>query len=500
MNKKTLICAACAALCLSSVPFSVSAAESGDYVYGTMDIPYADFYKGEFKDSSNAYDVDAVSSATAGKWKMNEEGKLCEGTFNEANAEGDGGKILGVTYPVAVKKDDLSAVTGKMNFTETSDVPAAYKVVSVDNGTISFSEVKDSTPEKLTGEATITANTAWGDYLVNVKDKPEDMGAISGAVIKTKDGKAYGMRHLENIWRGELAWSSGVKKTEPHGNELSYENFKDLMGATISEVVYITKNGYYTAETDLYVPYKFEATVTVENAAVNSGKTTFKAEGIPADFSPVYSAGDLDVTVNGDTINFKNAKPGSYTLTIEDKNGKYASVSGTFTLTTDKMPAAYENGAIVKAKDASDEDYKDFMSKISKITVNEKAYNASGRGAVKIVKEDGTIDMDVASREVKVFDGSDKYNVTVEATGYEKKLEFVIDTKAAEVTTTAAVTEAAPSTTTAKAGATTTAKVTAANVSSTPKTGDTSNAMAPVFALVMAGAAATLSLKRKNNK
>ena len=53
---------------------------------------------------------------------------------------------------------------------------------------------------------------------------------------------------------------------------------------------------------------------------------------------------------------------------------------------------------------------------------------------------------------------------------------------------------------TAKAGETTTAKVTAANVSSTPKTGDTSNAMAPAFALVMSGAAATLSLKRKNNK
>ena len=144
MNKrKSLICAACAAICLSSVPFSASAAETGDYVYGTMNIPYADFYKGEFKNSPNAYDVDAVSSATSGKWKMNEEGKLVEGTFNEANAEGEGGKILGVTYPVAVKKDDLSAVSGKMNFTETSDVPAAYKVVSVDNGAISFSEVKD---------------------------------------------------------------------------------------------------------------------------------------------------------------------------------------------------------------------------------------------------------------------------------------------------------------------------------------------------------------------
>ncbi len=499
MNKrKSLICAACAAICLSSVPFSASAAEAGDYVYGTMNIPYADFYKGEFKNSPNAYDVDAVSSATSGKWKMNEEGKLVEGTFNEANAEGEGGKILGVTYPVAVKKDDLSAVSGKMNFTETSDVPAAYKVVSVDNGAISFSEVKDSTPEKLSGEATITANTAWGDYLVKVADMPQDMGAISGALIKTTDGKTYGMRHLENIWRGELAWSSGVKKTEPHGNALSYENFKDLMGATISEVTYITKNGYYTAETSLYVPVRFEAQVTVENAAADSGKTTFKTEGIPADFSPVYSAGDLNVSVEGDTLNFRNGKPGNYTLTIEDKNGKYASVSGTFTLTTDKMPAAYENGAIVKAADASVADYADFMSKVSKITVNEKAYNASGRGAVKIIKEDGTIDMDAASKDAKVFEGSDKYSVKVEAVGYEKALEFIIDTKAAEVTTAAAVTDAASVTTTSKSGSTTTAKQTAQNVSSTPKTGDTRGSFAAIASLGLAGAAAVITSRRKN--
>ena len=61
-------------------------------------------------------------------------------------------------------------------------------------------------------------------------------------MIKTTDGKTYGMRHEENIWRGELAWSSGIVTTEPHGNTLSYKNFESLMGATINEVVFKKKN------------------------------------------------------------------------------------------------------------------------------------------------------------------------------------------------------------------------------------------------------------------
>ena len=52
-----------------AVPFSANAAD-GDKVYGTMNIPYADFYAAEI---DNAYAVDAVSSATARtKWAMNE--------------------------------------------------------------------------------------------------------------------------------------------------------------------------------------------------------------------------------------------------------------------------------------------------------------------------------------------------------------------------------------------------------------------------------------------
>ena len=69
--------------------------------YGTMNIPYAEFYKAEIDD---AYTVDAVSSATTkGKWGMNGEGEIVEGTYNNGN-----GTILGVKFPVEVSSSDVS--------------------------------------------------------------------------------------------------------------------------------------------------------------------------------------------------------------------------------------------------------------------------------------------------------------------------------------------------------------------------------------------------------
>lgn len=503
MKKRTFIAAVCAATALTSVPFSVSAAE-GDYIYGTMEIPYADFYRAELEGSANTIEVDAVTSATASKWSMNEEGKLCEGTFNKPNENGEGGQILGVVYPVAVKKEDLTSFEGSSyNFTKTDEVPSAYKIVTVENGAVSFSAVQDSTPEKLTGQATITANTSWGDYLVNVADKPENMGAVYGAIVRTSNNKSYGFRHLENIWRGEVAWSSGVRKTEPHGNELSYENYADIMGETIKEVTYITKNGYYTADTDLYVPVKFEGSVAVENASAASGKTTVTTEGFPADYAAEYGVNGLDITVSGNTVNFSSAVPGNYTLSVSDKNGKYAGLSASFTLTTDRMPAAYSDRKIVKADGASDEEFANFIKNLSKITVNEKSYSASGKGAVKVIGEDGTIDMEAASRDVKVFEGSEKYSVSVSANGYEKTLDFVIDLTPAVTTAAPSVTTAKPSSATAPSTtarpSSTTAKTNAQKLASSPATGETTSAALPVTA-VAAAVAAFLTFKKRNKK
>ena len=131
-----------AATALTAVPFSASAEE---YVYGTMNIPYADFYRAELASANNAYEVDAVSSATTSKWQMNGEGQLFEGTYHsEPNADG-GGQILGVTYPVAITQADLDALgENNYNFQPSESVPEAYKIVTVADGAASPIPVNDA--------------------------------------------------------------------------------------------------------------------------------------------------------------------------------------------------------------------------------------------------------------------------------------------------------------------------------------------------------------------
>lgn len=220
------------------------------------------------------------------------------------------------------------------------------------------------------------------------------------------------MRHEENIWRGELAWSSGIKTTEPHGNTLSYENFTDLMGATITEVTFITTDGYTTVETDTYVPVKFAGEVVIGDSASGTGSTSLTLTAFPDDFQKSYTIAD-GFTVTDSEISCTNVQPGSYTLTVSDSGGKYAEVSGTFTPTTDSMPAAYGDKALIKAEGASDEEFANFLKNISKVSVNGTEYSASGKGAVKVIGEDGSIDFSASSRNGNVFDGSENYTVSV---------------------------------------------------------------------------------------
>lgn len=415
-------------LAISSLSFGAFAAD--EVVYGTMDIPYNEFYKVELT-GSNVYDVDAVSSATtSNKWSKNGEGELVAGTYNQPNESGEGGKILGVTFPVEISKDELNKLgDNNYNFTEIQGKPSAYKQVTVENGSVSFGGVYDETPEKLSGVKTeLSTKTAWGDYLIKLEGLPENISPVYGIVLKTTDNKAYAMRHLENIWRGgsELAFSVGITTQEPHGNTLSFENYKGLIGATVNEIVYITNDGYKTIDTNMYVPVKFEGSAEVENTDADSGKTSFKTNGFPADYSKSYSVEGLDAQFTDGEISFSNAKPGSYTLTISDSSKKYADMTTEFILSTDKIPAKYENNALVKADNASDEEFENFIANIEKVSVNGTEYAASGRGSIKIIGEDGKIDFNANSKNGVVFDGSGKYDFVVKATGYNNAVEFKI--------------------------------------------------------------------------
>ena len=503
-----LTAALVAASALSAVPFTAAAE---DYVYGTMNIPYADFYKAEFGEAPNAYEVDAVSSATTGKWTKNGEGELFEGTYHSEPAEDGTGQILGVTYPVAITQADLDAL-GENNygFTALEAAPEAYKIVTVADGAASFSAVQDAAPQTITADVVLSTETPWGDYLMEFQNTPEGFNTLyRGAIVKTAGGKAFAMRHEQNIWRGELAWSSGFKTEEPHGNKLDFENYVELMGETVNEVVFIGLDGYTTLATETYIPVKCNGTVKVDNAPVSAGKTTFLTDGFPADYKEVTNVGE-GFTVDIAEITYTGVQPGNYTLTVSDENGKYADVSASFTLTTADIPVVYEDGRLVPAKDFTEADAANFIKNIAKVTVGEKDYNTGRRGTT-IVKEDGTIDFAAASRDGNVFDGSGNYSITVTSTGYDNAYSFEVkaaaetttapaETTTTTTTTTAAAAKSNTSTTAARSNSSSSnsnsASTTAASSTSSPKTGD-STALPLAAAAVAAGAAALAFSRRR---
>jgi hypothetical protein len=477
-----LSAAACmAALTAASIPAS---AEESSKVYGTMNIPYADFYSAEIE---SAYEVDAVSSATKArdenskaKWQMNQEGGLVAGTYNDGN-----GSILGVTFPVEVDAADVEALA-KYDFKALDEKPAAYKEVTVSGDTLTVSKLIDTNGEqKVSGSAEVSTSTRYGDYQLNVKGYPEETD-LYGVIVNTKEGDKYALRHLENIWRaGQISWSAGINTTEVHGNELKYENYTDSMGKTVTSVTFITLDGYTTVDVgENYLPVKFAGEVKAEDSAAGTGKTSLTLTGFPDDYKKNITIGD-SFTVSGSTISYTGAKPGKYTVNVTDENGKYAPMSGDFTLTTDDMPVKYEDGKLVKADGSSDDDAENFIRNIASVDVNGTAYNAAGKRSVKIVGEDGTIDFAVTSNETPVFDGSGNYSITVTATGYTSPYSFEIKPEP-ETTATITTTATTPS-----------GNSTLTDNSDSPKTGD---AGAGIPAAIFALAAMTAFALRKNKK
>ena len=145
-------------------------------VYGTMNIPFADFYAEE----GVSYTVDAVSSATGSKWFSD---SLATGGYSVKHENDDGGDILGVTYPVAISAADLEALgTENYGFAELAEVPAAYKNVTVADGKVSFSAVQGETAP-VDATATLTTSTVWGDYELDI-DAIHNADGTSEALVE----------------------------------------------------------------------------------------------------------------------------------------------------------------------------------------------------------------------------------------------------------------------------------------------------------------------------
>ena len=196
-----------------------------------------------------------------------------------------------------------------------------------------------------------------------------------------------------------------------------------MMGQHISKVTYYTSRGIYEIPVDdLYVPVKFEGSVKVEDADVSAGSTAVTVNGLPEDFDAGYTVEGLkEAAVKDGTLTFsKEAEKGQYTLTVTDGKEKYAPLRTTFILKTAEMPAEYNGDdsapALTAAEGAGEEAFKEYLKNITSVTVNETSYTAAGRGAVVIIKEDGSIDTGV--QDGAVFGENGAYEITVSSTGY----------------------------------------------------------------------------------
>ena len=436
----------------------VKAEEKETYVL--MNIPYAAFYKSET--TNNDVDVDVFTSATKNKTRTT---GLAGGSYHE-NA--DGSQIDGITFAVKVDPSvDLTKYkevkdTDKVDITVTNrgqtstttlegkdtlfenetyayypltEAPANYKEVSADkDGNLVFSEVKGQKAEALTGvTAELLTQSSYGDYQLNLDGLPEDKIAssnVNAVVVKTTDGTAYGLRHLENIWKGKkLAWSTGYTESV-HGCPTSSAHYASMMGKTIDSIEYYTTNGLYTIDVnDLYVPVKFAKTedaVKVADADISAGKTAIELN-LRDDFDPEYTVEGLNVKVEGNVLTFKadsSINPGKYTLTVKDKNGKYADLKTTFILSTTDMPATYDadNKKLTMAENSNKEAFNTYIGNITSVNVNGTDYAARGKGSVKIIDKDGTLVTDAAP--FKGAAAGTEFQITVTSTGYTTPLTF----------------------------------------------------------------------------
>lgn len=465
--------------------------------YVLMNIPYDEFYKADLNNNSVPVDATTSATKqktrntlAAGSYHADAEGAHINGvTFPVKVTDDFYDNNKDYTQITDDSKVDITTnIKGKVSTTTyegkkalfesadysyyvLSEIPSYYKTATVGTDKkLSFGAVNGIKTQIASGQVKtkFKTKTKYGDYQLNldgIKDAMgfEDDDVVYGVIVSTDDNTDYAMRHVENIWKTEeLAWSVGIV-TDSHGCTLSSNHYKSMVGKTIKNVTYYTSKGIFTLPVNYKVlEHAKEAAVEAENAAVSAGQTNL-AVALPADFNSAYAVTDAKGNeVNGFNVTEENlasavstyaasytqtkklvitypmnAENTEYTLTVSDNSNKYAPITTTFELYADKISAAYNNDAtapkLVVADGASPAQFADFIGKIKSVNVNGKDYPATGKGEVKLIKEDGTIDTTQAP-----FAEDSSFEIKVSATGYKDVLSFtyekpvVIDTKALE--------------------------------------------------------------------
>ena len=414
----------------SEEEFSDAAGEEAS-TYVLMNIPYEQFYKEETK--NNNIKVDAFTSATKNKSRT-KKSIMANGSYH---VNSDGSDITGVTFPVKVSS--LSALSGQKKVTDESSVdvtvtnkgqtttttykgsdalfesasysyyilasePDYYKELTVnEDGSFAFSAVKGQKADAKVVPATASLRTqsSYGDYQLNIDETvfaqniDTNSDTIYGATVNTTDGTGYGLRHVENMWKGyKLAWCTGFT-TAVHGCPTSSEHYKSMMGKTIDSVTYYTSKGIITFDIDnVKVAIKTGITATAGNIHTTDTEVAVTLSGeLPADFNAKYTVDGSDVVYADGKATVGTLAAGSHTLAISDANNNYAAVETEFSVKESVVPAVYDDAEhkLAAAKDVTEEEFAKYVESITSVTVGDKTYAASGKGSKVIVNADGTL-------------------------------------------------------------------------------------------------------------
>ena len=361
--------------------------ESG-FVYGTANIPYADFFYGEMNDvAQNAtMQLDAADPVTAAGYReegmydavtscTNSKSKRYDTSYYTENTENgsvilEGIKAVNIAVPASLYNDAkkaieegkscsnqlLKIVSSLENVSETAPASGEYKIL---NGDGTLTAMTTETKE-LNVESSITASSPWGNYQVSVEfgnnnpDQPTTANMM-GVIFETSDCKKYGMEHSQNLWlrTGEIAFAVKDGFVEPHKNTIDSKRSAGLEGKTITKITYLVKDGAdIVIPTNLLVKYKLadgQGITGPEEKVVFTNNTFIPTEVQLAYNVPESSSYKLTSVEYGGQV----LSEGSYNDYTYDDSTKVLSVYGgvfaktgvgTYTLTfTDSSAAPYED-------------------------------------------------------------------------------------------------------------------------------------------------------------
>ena len=380
-----------------------NAVESG-FVYGTANIPYADFFYGEMNDVQQNAEMqldaadpvtaagyredgmyDAVTSCTNSKSKRYATSYYTENTEN-GSVTLEGIRDVNIAVPTSLYKEAqeaikegkncsnqlLSIIGSLKNVSETAPESGEYKVLNGD-GTLTAMTTETKT---LTVDSSISTSSVWGNYQVSVEfgDKNPDQPTTAnmmGVIFETSNGEKYAMEHSQNLWlrTGEIAFAVKDGFVEPHKNTIDAKRSQGLEGKTITKITYLVKDGadiviptnllckykladgqgiigpeekvVYTNNT--FIPTKVQLTYNVpESSSYKLTSVQYGGKALKEGSYNDYTYDDTTKVLSVYGGAFANTGVGSYTLTFADQSeAPYEDITVPIVLSADETKVQF---------------------------------------------------------------------------------------------------------------------------------------------------------------